>query len=79
VASAPKGDLAAKKRWSECVVDQDEDMHDVCDEEGREVGEDGAPPAGVQQVPRRKDWGCWAAARAAGPGSRNALHSTGQG
>jgi hypothetical protein len=39
------------------VVDQDEDMHDVYDEEGREVGEDGAPPAGVQQVPRRERLG----------------------
>jgi hypothetical protein len=31
------------KKWSKCVADQDEDMHDVSDKEGEEVDEDGAP------------------------------------
>jgi hypothetical protein len=33
-----------ERKWRKCVADQDEDMHDVSDEEGGEVDEDGAPP-----------------------------------
>ena len=33
-----------REKRSKCVVDQDEDMHDVSDEEGGEADEDGAPP-----------------------------------
>jgi hypothetical protein len=41
VVASKRGERAEK--WSKCVADKDEDMHDVSDEEGGEAGADGAP------------------------------------